>query len=161
MIAMPTIYEDTGQQLGKHENIKRWMERHGVKLTRVKLDTGDYMAAPAVTVDTKQGMEEVYQNIVGDHERFRRECVRAKEDGIQLVILVEDTEIRCLDDVANWKNPLAKRGKRPRPSPQLMISMRTMSDRYGVRWEFCTPAATGRRICEILGVVLDAEKGVD
>ena len=79
MIAMPTIYEDTGQQLGKHENIKRWMERRGVKLTRVKLDTGDYMAAPAVTVDTKQGMEEVYQNIVGDHERFRRECIRAKE----------------------------------------------------------------------------------
>lgn len=160
MIAM-TIYEDTGQKTGQHENIRRWMERHGVKLTRVKLDTGDYIAAPLVSVDTKHGMEEVYNNIVGDHDRFRRECVRAQEDGIQLVILVEDTDIRTLEDVANWKNPLAKRGKKPRPSKQLMVSMRTMSERYGVRWEFCTPAATGRRICEILGVTVDAEKGVD
>ena len=160
MIAM-TIYEDTGQKAGQHENIRRWMERHGVKLTRVKLDTGDYIAAPLVSVDTKHGMEEVYGNIVGDHDRFRRECIRAKEDGIQLVILVEDTDVHSLVDVAKWENPLAKRGKKPRPSKQLMVSMRTMSERYGVRWEFCTPADTGRRICEILGVVVDAKEGVD
>lgn len=156
-----TIYEDTRQQAGQHENVRRYMERHGIKLTRVRLDTGDYMAAPPIVVDTKNGMEEVYSNIVGDHERFRRECIRAQEDGIQLVILIEDTEIHSLDEVALWENPLKKRGKLPRPSKQVMVSMRTMSDRYGVRWEFCTPAATGRRICEILGVTADAKEGVD
>ncbi len=158
---MATIYEDTGQKVGQHTNVSRYMERHRIKLTRVKLDTGDYMAAPPIVVDTKQGLEEVYSNIVSDHDRFRRECLRAQEDGIQLVILVETTDVACLDDVALWVNPLAKRGHHPRPSKQLMVSMRTMSERYGVRWEFCTPAATGRRICEILGVMVDAKKGVD
>lgn len=158
---MPTIYEDTAQKLGKHENIRRYMERHGIKLTRVKLDTGDYIAPPTVSVDTKQGMSEVYQDVVGDHDRFRAECIRAKEDGIRLVILIEDTDVSRLEDVEFWENPLEKRGKRTRPSKQLMVSMKTMATRYGVEWQFCHPAQTGRRICEILGVVEDAEKGVD
>lgn len=152
-----TIYEDTGNKLGKHDNIAQYMEENGIKLTRVKLDTGDYCMAPLAVVDTKKGLEEVYQDLVTDHDRFHREYVRALEDGIRLVFLIENIDgITCVDDVKNWINPLAARyakGKikvKPRSSEALMRQMQTVAERYGVRWEFCKPCDTGRRIVDIL-----------
>ena len=42
MGSVPTIYEDTRQQAGKHENIDRWFRNHGVEYEYRKLDAGDY-----------------------------------------------------------------------------------------------------------------------
>lgn len=38
----------------------------------------------------------------------------------------------------------------PTPGPTLAKQMRTLSERYGVRWEFCSKQQTGKRIIEIL-----------
>ena len=166
-----TIIEDTGQKAGYHPNVSQYCEEHGVILRRQKLITGDYILAPKVSVDTKQGMSEVYGNIVHDHERFRAECIRAQEDGTQLYILIENEDgMTCLDDVERWINPrldeyyskysfvLAanKRGKNlsiPKPPPtnkQLIVMMTTMTQKYGVRWVFCRPDQTGEMIIRLL-----------
>ena len=43
-----------------------------------------------ISVDTKMDLLELSKDIMSnDHRRFRQECIRAKDMGIQLVILVE------------------------------------------------------------------------
>lgn len=166
-----TIIEDTGQKIGQHDNIADYLRTAGIILRRQKLNTGDYILAPRISVDTKQGMEEVYGNIVQDHDRFKAECVRAMEDGTQLYILIENTDgLTCLEDVEHWHNArvdeyynkysfaLAARrhGKTiripspPVPNSRLITMMETMTERYGVRWLFCRPEETGERIVQIL-----------
>ena len=89
------IIEDSRQQAGKHElKHKAWAD-HGDKLIRCALPFGDYMAVPPVSVDTKASMQEVAQNIGGssaEHNRFRRELIKAQEAGCHLYILVENDE---------------------------------------------------------------------
>jgi len=169
-----TVIEDVGQKVGKHENVRESMEKQGVILRRQKLNVGDYILAPKVSVDTKQGLQEIYSDIVGDHERFRRECIRAQEDGTRLVILIETTDenLKTLDDIKNWTNPRyidwycqnrmilegqkngkflnARVPKAPVSSDRLCNMMRAMSERYGVEFKFCHPNDTGKRILEIL-----------
>ena len=166
---MMTIIEDTGQKVGYHDNVKDWCESHGVILRRQKLNVGDYQSPPRVAVDTKQGMMEVYSNVVHDHGRFKAECVRAMEDGIRLVILIEDEEITSMEEAKNWQNPLLEKysahiaynkwlkdhGKKAPTKPPVLSSklvgvMEAMSMKYGVEWQFCHPDDTGRVIYEIL-----------
>lgn len=166
-----TIIEDVGQKQGQHENIRLHCEGKGIILRRQKLNTGDYILAPRIAVDTKQGMGEVYGNLVQDHDRFRNECIRAQEDGTLLVILIENDEgMSCLDDVERWDNPRVheyyakyawalaarKNGKTVKlPAPpinnkRLIKMMETMTERYGVQWMFCSYEETGKKVVEIL-----------
>lgn len=166
-----TIIEDVGQKQGQHENIRLHCEGKGIILRRQKLNTGDYILAPRIAVDTKQGMGEVYSNLVQDHDRFRNECIRAQEDGTVLVILIENNEgMSCLDDVERWDNPRVydyyhkyayalaanKQGKNLKvPAPpisnkRLIKMMETMTERYGVQWAFCSYEETGAKVVEIL-----------
>ena len=166
-----TIIEDVGQKQGQHDNIRHFCEGKGIILRRQKLNTGDYILAPRIAVDTKQGMGEVYSNLVQDHDRFRNECIRAQEDGTVLVILIENSEgITCLDDVERWDNPRVydyyhkyayalaaqKQGKNIKiPAPpidnkRLVKMMLTMTERYGVQWQFCSYEQTGVKVVEIL-----------
>ena len=158
-----TIIEDTRQQKGKHENISAYLHSVGVEMLRQKLDVGDYMTENSQTsIDTKYGLQEVYGNLIGNHDRFRRECIRAKESGIHLIVLVEEKGIRKLEDVKTWKNPRqyiyerlkssgnAKQKAPPVSSERLYGIMRTMSELYGVSWMFCEPNKTGQEIVRIL-----------
>ena len=166
-----TIIEDVGQKQGQHVNISEYCKAAGIILRRQKLSTGDYIIAPKISVDTKQGMGEVYGNLVQDHDRFRAECVRAQEDGTTLWILIENEDgLTCLDDVERWQNPRVdeyyskysfalaarKHGKQikipspPVPNKRLVRMMETMSERYGVRWVFCRPDQTGEMIIKLL-----------
>ena len=166
-----TIIEDTGQKKGEHVNIAQYCQEHGVILRRQKLNVGDYIIAPKISVDTKAGMGEVYGNLVQDHDRFRAECIRAQEDGTTLFILIENEDGQtCIDDVEHWQNPRVdeyyskysfalaarKHGKKikipspPVPNKRLIRMMETMSERYGVRWVFCRPNQTGEMIIRLL-----------
>ena len=167
-----TIIEDTSQKIGQHNNISEWCAANGVKLIRQKLNVGDYQTPPRVAVDTKKGMAEIYQDLIGEHERFRAECIRAQEDGIKLIILIEEEEISCLEEAEHWKNPRQKKWERdnafiaraqakgkmlnhkiPKPpvsSDRLVGMMRAMEMKYGVKWFFCHPDKTGETIYSIL-----------
>lgn len=157
------ILEDTRQQAGKHRNVQAWMNAHGVNLRRTKLFCGDYTlpADQRICIDTKYGLQEVYGDLIGkDHARFIRELDAAKACGISLVILIEESGITCLDDVAAWPNPRRVRyfhtpqelrpSKPPISSEQLAKVMRTVEERHGCIWKFCERSETGRRIYDIL-----------
>lgn len=165
------ILEDTRNQPGKHNNIRRFCDKEDIRVVRTKLVVGDY-ALPTtqeVVVDTKYGLSEVYGNLVQDHERFRRECILAQELGIRLIVLVEQSEIADLSHVHEWHNPRYERymyikaahengkmlrtklpPKAPIDSERLQNMMQTMSEKYGMEWRFCDKQDTGRVLCEIL-----------
>lgn len=149
------IIEDSRQQAGKHEIKHERFGDLGDTLIRCKLPFGDYALPPKVAVDTKETMGEIAQNIGGrhdEHERFKRECVAARDAGCQLVILVENTDgIADLGDVHTWTNPRLGLSPKAINGPQLEKAMRTMTERYGVRFEFCRPAEAADRIRELLG----------
>ncbi len=149
--------------------IIKHFDEHGINHFSSKLLVGDYMSLdnPRLIIDRKQNLQELCGNVCQDHERFKRELVKAMQANIQLVILVEHGEdIKSLEDVYFWKNPRKHEirwrivnGKREKyvvsakavDGKQLYKSLCTMRDRYNVRFEFCEKKNTGKEIIRILG----------
>ena len=84
-----------------------------------------------------------------DHRRFRAECIRAMEQGIQLVILVEEQPPYGkveLWEVPKWKtNGKFHRIGDPmtRINPKTFAkALDTMTVKYGVKFRFCTRSQT-------------------
>lgn len=149
------ILEDTRQQSSKHNAKHEYWAKNGVEIVRTKLVVGDYMTfGGTISVDTKANVEEIAQNIGGkEHARFREECKLAQKLGAQLIILIENKHgYETIDDVTAWENPNPHKSNRSIEGPRLAKAMRTMSERYGVQFMFCTPEESGRRVVELLGV---------
>ena len=147
------IFEDTRNNIQKNAHIREQLEELGYKVERTKLYTGDYTLPinQSVCIDTKKNMNEVESNLIHDHERFKAECIRAKDAGIQLIILVQDSKIKQLSDVFGWFNIRKKWSPKAATGRQLAKMMHTMSERYGVQWEFCKKSEVGQRIVDLLG----------
>lgn len=158
------IQIDSREKAKAIKKILEEFDKQGVKYFVSKLWTGDYMNLdnPKVIVDRKQNLTELSSNICQDHDRFRRELIRAQENGIQLIILCEHGhDIKCLEDIIFWDNPRGtKRVKKDgiwqtvetnALKGEVMYKILTTLERkYGVRFEFCTKEETGNRIIEIL-----------
>lgn len=146
------LIEDSRQKTGKHEIKHDYFEDHNIELIRCKLPFGDYALVPNVSIDTKENMDEIAANICGkEHRRFINECKAAKAAGCQLIILVEnDVGISDLGEVHKWINPRAVYSPKCVQGPRLQKAMETISERYGVRFMFCTPEAAGEVIVRVL-----------
>lgn len=196
------LLEDEGQKVDKHTTKNDYWKQNHVEVTRLPLPVGDYilcndkvldvikrkhnrnlkvkkmdlLGTYNVSVDTKKDMQEIVGNICGkQHARIRDEVVLAKNNNIQLYILVENTDgIKSIDDVFKWHNPrlniwvqdrnnvigyykngnprYARKQKYPKATkgPQLAKAMLSMQHKYGVKFEFCTPQESGKRILELL-----------
>lgn len=146
------IQEDTRQKEDKH-NIKHdCFANMSVSLVRCKLPFGDYAPIPPVSIDTKENMDEIANNICGkEHKRFINECKNAKEAGCKLYILVENTlGITDLSQVHIWNNPRAIYSPNCVQGPRLQKAMETISERYGVTFMFCEPTDAAKIIMEII-----------
>ena len=155
------LYCDTRQQEGKHKNIEDYCRRKGIEIVRQKLDVGDYALEPEnykVSVDTKFSILELSKDIMSsDHRRFRDECIRAQEQGIQLVVLIEEMPPYGkidLWEVPRWtsSNQFHRYGDpMTRVDPRaLRKAMITMWKKYGVWFEFCTRRQSPARVIKIL-----------
>ena len=153
------LYEDSRQQAGKHKNIEAFCRKNGIELIRKCLSVGDY-AFPdgTISVDTKQDLMELCKDIMSnDHRRFRAECIRAQEQGIQLIILTEEVPpYGVVDywDVPKWKSsnqfhrvgdPMTKVDPRA-----FRKALETMTERYGVLFRFCTRKQCPARVIKYL-----------
>lgn len=148
------IVEDTRQQANRHEIKHRAFKAHGDVLTRCALPVGDYALFPRVSIDTKASMSEIAQNIGGtekEHARFRRELIRARDNGCHLYILIDNEDgIRTLSDVRYWVNPRLIDNPRAITGDRLEKAMRTMQEKYGCTFVFCTPEQAAGMIYAIL-----------
>lgn len=143
------LIEDTRNKAGKHKNVQRYCDKHGIELVREKLDIGDYMFPDGkISVDTKENLSEVATNLMNrsDAARFWREVRAAQESGIKLIVLVEHGgEIKTINDVPKWRSKYSHvTGRR------LIDEMIRLEYAYGVRWVFCDKRSTGKRLIELL-----------
>lgn len=158
------IQIDTREKARAIKKVIAAFDSAGVRHYTSKLYVGDYMNLdnPKIIVDRKQNLLELCGNVCQEHERFRRELIRAQENEIQLIILVEHGDpIYSLQDVRFWQNPrrkkrIKKNGVWQTVSTKAMSGivlhkiLRTMETKYGVRFEFCDKEETGIRIMELL-----------
>lgn len=146
------ILEDTRQKIDKNAHIKKQLEKLGFEVVRQMLYVGDYTypTNQSICVDTKANMNEVESNLIHDHDRFKNECVRAKEAGIQLIILIQDSKLKSVNDVFGWWNPRIRYSPKAVNGNKLAKIMISMNEKYGVRWEFTTKAKCGKTIIKLL-----------
>jgi len=153
------LLSDTRQQEGQHRNVEAYCKRMGIELVRQKLDVGDYMLPDGkISVDTKQDILELSHNVMSaDHRRFKAECIRAQEQGIQLIILVE--EIPPFGRLDMWEVPKFRTCDRFHRigDPMTLVhpaALRraciTMQIKYGVKFRFCTRRQSPARIIKYL-----------
>lgn len=164
-----TIQIDTREHKNEAARIERQFDAMGVEHFRSKLYCGDYQSLDngRLVIDRKKGLLEICGNVTQQHERFRRELIRAREAGIRIIILCEHGHgIENLTDVYFWENPrLAKRkwimeDGRPKQvpmypnatsGPRLLQILYTIQQKYDVKFMFCDPSRTGEVIVELLG----------
>lgn len=151
------IQEDTRQKPDKNKHIREQLETLGYDVRRFGgMAVGDYqiLGKGDIVVDTKKNMNEVENNLIHDHERFRNECKLAQEAGIKLIILVQDPHITSIGGVFAWTNPRVfySKGKRkPTSGRTLGKIMMSMQEKYGCEWHFTTKAKCGETIVKLLG----------
>lgn len=163
-----TIQIDSREHKKELERIKKQFDKCGIKYFISKLYVADYMSLdnPRLVIDRKKDLQEICGNVCQQHERFKAELLRAKEQGIKLVILCEHgADIKSLEDVYFWQNPRKYQirwktvnGKRVKDvisakavdGNQLYKSLCTIRDRYNVDFVFCQKEETGQKIIEIL-----------
>lgn len=159
-----TIQIDSREKARAISKILKTFDDNNVKHYVSKLFVGDYMNLdnPRLVVDRKQSLLELANNVCQDHERFRREIVRANENGIHLIFLCEHGQgVECLEDLPFWKNP--RREVRIRTGngwatietkaitgETLYKILSTMERKYGVEFLFCRKEETGIKIIELL-----------
>ncbi len=163
------VQVDTREHAKEWERIKGQFDALGVQYFRSKMYVGDYQSLDnsRLVIDRKKDLQEICGNVCQQHERFKAELLRAKEQGIKLVILCEHgADIKSLEDVFFWQNPRKYQirwrmvnGKRVKDvisakavdGNQLYKSLCTIRDRYNVDFVFCRKEETGQKIIEILG----------
>lgn len=163
------IQIDSREKARAIRKIVKTFDESGVKYFSSKLLVGDYMSLdnPRLIIDRKQNLQELCGNVCQQHERFKRELLRAMDAGIRLIILIEHGQgVNSIEDVYFWKNPRKHEvrfrtvnGKRERyvvsakavDGDQLYKSLCTIRDRYNVQFEFCEKKDTGKKIIELLG----------
>ena len=163
------VQVDTREHKNEWVRIQKQFDALRVQYFRSKLYVGDYQSLdnPRLVIDRKKDLNELCGNVCQQHDRFKAELIRAMQQNIKIVILVEHGEdVKSLEDVYFWENPRkheviwktvnGKRVKTVRSAKaidgmQLYKSLCTIRDRYNVDFEFCTKEDTGKRIVEILG----------
>lgn len=149
---MSIIICDTRQKIQQNAHITAQLEALGHKVIRSKLLVGDYTWATdqRICIDTKQNLQEVVGNVTKQHDRFRAECIRAKEADIKLIILITEPKIMCLSDVFGWYNPRLRYSKKATTGRQLGKILYSMREKYNVQFEFCTKDKVGKKIVDLL-----------
>jgi len=192
------LLADVNQKSGKHESKHAQLKVMGYELISAPLPVGDYvlvdervsdvlerkkkrgipvkkmdlLGSYKKAVDTKFAIQELIGDVCGkDHARFRDELILAKNNGIQLYILIEDDggavckskgifnkPVRSIDDLFHWVNPrlfIWNMGVRAYPNATrgqvIAKALKTMEMEYApVKFVFCSPKETGKKIVELL-----------
>ena len=149
------IQVDSREKAKAIKTILSQFESARVKYFVSKLFVGDYqnLDNSKLVVDRKRILELV-QNVCQDHKRFTAELERAKEYGIHVIVLCENTDgIESLQDVLHWVNPRLKQSPMAVSGERLfkiLWAMQNNKERYDVEFQFCDKRETGNKIIELL-----------
>ena len=144
---------DTREKKDKITHITSYLDDNHIKWYRSKLICGDYQNPlnPTIVIDRKKDLQEVVGNVTTQHERFIRELELANELGYRMIILVEESSIKSLNEVPKWYNWRLKKNPKAVNGKTLYKIMLTISQKYGCEWMFTTKDECGEKIVELLG----------
>lgn len=148
-----TILVDTREKPRAITKILAEFDRQGIHVVRRALKFADYWNPdnPYRIIDRKQNLLEVASNVVQDRKRFIREVDRCNRAGCHMIVLIEHGgTIRKLDDVIRWKNPRIRVSPLAVSGERLFKILKQMELTYGIEWQFCSKAQTGKKIIELL-----------
>lgn len=143
------IIIDSRERQFKH--ITDYFDVYGIPYKTEKLETGDYQNTdnPSVLVDRKADLEEVNNNLSkgkSKHSRFVRECKRAFDNKQRLIVLIEGTNYRSVEEIKTWESKYSTHTGRWLANEMFKLTMA-----FGVEWQFCRKNVTPQRILEITG----------
>ena len=149
------LIEDTRQVVGKHKLKNEYFEKMGIEVVRSKLLFGDYQNPqnPSIAIDTKKDIQELIGDLTKDHERFKRELQLAKKCGAKLIILIEDEQVSCINDLYTWynwrlkKSPKATKGS---TLAKMLYTIENNTEDYNCQFLFVKKAECGAKIIELL-----------
>ncbi|WP_313132608.1 ERCC4 domain-containing protein [Anaerocolumna sp.] len=151
-----TIQIDSREKARAIKKIVAEFELQGVKYYVSKLWTGDYMSLdnPRLIIDRKQNLSEICANVCQSHDRFRNELIRAQENGIKLIILIEHSnQIKSIDDVETWENPRRKKRLKTWIEDELVVDEDGSEYWEPGRWiweQIETKAMTGETLAKVM-----------
>ena len=134
----------------KWEHIKSYLWTHNIEYKVAKLDVGDYMTTEndRISIDRKANLDEIGGNLSsgkGNYHRFLNEVKRAKSNGIRLIVLIEGTSCKTVEDVKRWRSKYSNIN-----GSWLFKQMKNLSYAYGIEWRFCRTNQTAKEILKIL-----------
>ena len=95
---------DTREQ--KNQHIINYFKKNNIEYKIQKIDEGDYKIEDRdnICIERKGNLDEIMANIT--QARFKRELQRAKQKGIKLIVLIENSsDINSIDEIPlKWKN---------------------------------------------------------
>ena len=149
------LIEDTRQVVGKHKLKNEYFKKMGIEVVRSKLLFGDYQNPqnPSIAIDTKKDIQELIGDLTKDHERFKRELQLAKKCGAKLIILIEDEQVSCINDLYTWYNwrlkkfPKATKGS---TLAKMLYTIEHNTEDYNCQFIFTKKSECGAKILEIL-----------
>lgn len=149
------LIEDTRQVVGKHKLKNEYFEKMGIEVVRSKLLFGDYQNPQnsSIAIDTKKDIQELIIDVTKDHERFKRELQLAKKCGAKLIILIEDEQVTCINDLYTWynwrlkKSPKATKGS---TLAKMLYTIENNTEDYNCQFIFTKKSECGAKIIELL-----------
>lgn len=149
------LFCDTRQQKGKHKLKEEYFESQEIEIIRTKLPYGDYASPqnPSIAIDTKKDIQEIIIDVTKDHERFKRELQLAKKCGVKLIILIEDEQVTCINDLYTWYNWRLKKSPKATKGSTLAKMLYTIehnTEDYNCQFIFTKKAECGAKIIELL-----------
>jgi len=149
------LIEDTRQVVGKHKLKNEYFKKMGIEVVRSKLLFGDYQNPqnPSIAIDTKKDIQELIGDLTKDHERFKRELQLAKKCGAKLIILIEDEQVTCINDLYTWYNWRLKKSPKATKGSTLAKMLYTIehnTEDYNCQFIFTKKSECGAKIIELL-----------
>lgn len=146
------IKMDTREKQGKKDHILKYLAKHDIDVERIKLFVGDYCikGEEQVVIDLKQNIHELAQDMFCDKIRFEKECIRAKNNNILLIFLIEEKFDK--DKLLKWRSKTNVNGKRFMNvyGWQIYNEMKRYIQLFDVKFRCCHKLSTGKTIVDIL-----------
>lgn len=141
-----TVIVDSREQVNRH--LTSWLDSKGVQHITRALETGDYSAMlggetfeDEVVVERKANIDEIAGNFTQGRERFEREMIRAKANGIKVFLIIEN---------ASWHDIMLHNYHSQLKPQSLIASLLSWQVRYNITVMFCRSDETAQLIYSTL-----------
>ena len=124
---------DTREVVNDH--LINWLDKNHIQHITRALETGDYSAMldgetfeDEVAIERKANLDEIAGNFTTGRERFEREMIRAKANGIKVFLIIEN---------ASWHDIMLHNYRSQLKPQSLIASLLSWQVRYNITVMFC------------------------